>query len=142
MREIKFRAWDSYENKMLERTDRLRLDFKTGEVLEDVGQYEEDYLPWDGVLMQYTGLKDKNDKEIYEGDIVSYKFLSGFDCDHEDFRSSEDVSEFIGAVELVAGEYLPREYYREVDDGFYSYRYFDLEVIGNIYENQELLKET
>ena len=90
-------------------------------------------------IMQYTGLKDKNGKEIYEGDIIEYKYDSG--------------STFIG--ELVFGDYLKQTsdmncriigfYLRGIDiDGQDWYTDFPkvnhIEVIGNIYENPELLK--
>jgi uncharacterized phage protein (TIGR01671 family) len=76
------------------------------------------------VLMQYTGLKDKNGKEIYEGDIVADRDTS--DCV---FGVKWDVAK--------AGYYMPPEFDEEYA---YSIGAVSLEVIGNIYENPELWK--
>lgn len=120
MREIKFRAWD-----------------KAGEYfkpLDDDGDY---YFRDDGdglclydkwgeckntVLMQFTGLKDKNGKEIYEGDII--KTLTGLT--YEVFWCEGMVSFRLANKSTPANGYM------------YSTSTYD-EVIGNIYENPELI---
>lgn len=60
MRKIKFRMWDLNTKKFKECIDHFTFDIKIS--LESIEE---------GLVSQYTGLKDKNDKEIYEGDIVS-----------------------------------------------------------------------
>lgn len=90
--------------------------------------------PWI-VLMQYTGLKDKNGKEIYEGDIVTcnggYETIEGSSGECEHPRLVEHSKE--GTLQIVASCKHCLS-----DTPLYE---FDLnEVIGNIYENSELLK--
>lgn len=82
----------------------------------------------DGILMQYTGLKDKNGKEIYEGDVVKVM------CDDdEESAVTQEVkwSKWGGYFcdEEMAGDYLPALGNPELT----------IEVIGNIYENPELI---
>ena len=67
MREIKFRAWDLVHKKMIQVKS---LEFGVG-----ITHQNDDMGDIDGyLLMQYTGLKDKNGKEIYDGDIVQWKY--------------------------------------------------------------------
>jgi uncharacterized phage protein (TIGR01671 family) len=118
MREIKFMAWDK-ENKTM-------LDMDT--LAEDWGfcifyQHEVDH----GLeMMQYIGLEDINGKEIYEGDIVEVKdpYPTG-------------VRMFTGVVMFDNGSFMIKssvgEHYRWLD--------YEVEVIGNVYENPELLEE-
>lgn len=89
-----------------------------------------DYINWsvsedyELVLMQYIGLKDKNGKEIYEGDIVSY-FGGGYGIVYYD----EQFAAFRIEI-LKTGKYTDMEFIAKYGD-----------VIGNIYENPELLEE-
>ena len=110
MREIKFRAWDTSEEEMII-NPHARLVY--GESINSA--FDDDEIVW----MQFTGLKDKNGKEIYEGDIVD----SG-----------------ISDVEVVSfGEQEDREKYATYW-GFNLWPDWEYEVIGNIYENPELLQ--
>jgi uncharacterized phage protein (TIGR01671 family) len=82
---------------------------------------------------QYTGLKDKNQEEIYEGDIVIARHYGMNGTDIFDVRYYENrFSIFQG--ELEQGDY------NCIDDPSYI-NWGDLEVMGNIYENTELLEE-
>lgn len=144
MREIKFRAWDKKKKKRVHITQRVSLI--RGLLMPDK----------DVELMQYTGLKDKNGKEIYEGDIL--KIVEENESDHGfyidvdtlvvvkwmdcGFRLIEPKyyhNEKLGFCEICAaindGGYLYSENH-EIDIGCFS------EVIGNIYENPNLLNKS
>lgn len=122
MREIKFRAWHEHGKRMV-------------------------YGPSDDIVnpswvlamcsanniepMQYTGLKDHNGKDIYEGDIVTA-------------RKESNTAEFTGYVHYVNSQYFVNyigyESYYQTLIYLHGFEYKPIEVIGNIYENPELLK--
>jgi len=107
MREIKFRAWDKTQKYMYP-------DSNLGQFFTAYDEYNDG----DWELMQYTGLHDKNGKEVYEGDIL-----------HE-FRDKTALMANNGVDRILVVEDI-----RELD--FY---YKDCEVIGNIYENPEMME--
>ncbi len=151
-RENKFRAWDKKEKIMYEAgVINLFLDF-----MGDV------YHTYKGklnlvdtlILLQYTGLKDKNGKEIYEGDIVRREFEIGrviidpVSLGAEDYEI-DDSGYFIGVVSFRPSEgYVLNKCKKYNDEDelqtkksgvkLYANR---AEVIGNIYENSELLED-
>lgn len=128
MREIKFRVWDKKFNMMLGFKS-VYINFDEGkiEVTTDTLRYEEVYTDEieDFVLMQYTNLKDKNGKEIYEGDILKVKL---------------DDGEANLYVKYTNGEYRVVNK-GKWEDSLYAHMYFgDVEVVGNIYENKDLIR--
>ena len=127
MRKIKFRAWLKEDKKMvnvetMDFTDKSIQYLKRSEIINVYILRRESFD--DVELMQYTGLKDKKGKEIYEGDIVILN-----DAEEE---SRCVVKYKYGSYILVDGDL--RENLSNVEDRF-------LEVIGNIYENKNLLEE-
>ena len=132
MREIKFRAWHKFAKQMLYMDKHTKLTFywDCGGWLMDEG-ISRAISTEVGILMQYTGLHDKNGKEIYEGDII--KGLRDADLDY-----SQEITQ----VEYRGSAFVEGYFGRPLDVYTSSYHYGNtLEVIGNIYENPELLKE-
>lgn len=116
---IKFRAWDRVDNTMV-----------GWEILERASFYE---LDPSRVLMQFTGLLDKNGKEIYEGDIV--------------LASNEwQLKREVGNQEVFYNSKLAKFDFKNrkgiyLNNNVLQHPQTRLEVIGNIWENPELLKE-
>lgn len=137
-REFKFRAWDLADDVMFH-------DIQTGIDFEDGSHYSfakflsgDDYHEWQ--VMQYTGLKDKNGKEIYEGDIVKDIHQVGIGA-RTSMITRESVYE-IKIPEIYMG-WSPDEF-QDIDDlakyTSTSHKQYGIEVIGNIYETPELVK--
>ena len=125
MREIKFRAWSPSLKKW-------RSDWSISEYTE-VLDLNETRIDDDLILCQYTGLKDKNGiltQEIYEGDVVLVR-ANGFN-DHK----KQVVFSSHRGWGLPEREIQPGGMFNESDwEACFTY-----EIIGNIYENPELLK--
>jgi uncharacterized phage protein (TIGR01671 family) len=133
MKDIKFRAWHREYKKMLTVYVLHQGTYSEGFVKNCQGYVppnDQYYFKFDDVeWMQYTGLKDKNGKEIYTGDIIemirikdkknSFVYFVGQVTDHG----------FAGITIDAKNDYM------DFECKDYSY-----EVIGNIYENQVLLK--
>jgi hypothetical protein len=124
MKEIKFRAWDKKERRMCRVINFQPSDDGTNAITTLFVSSAQTVVRGNNIdfeLQQFTGLKDKNGKEIYEGDL-----LIGADKIVEEVGWSNDLGKW-----MIKNQINP-------DD---SLGYFaeDMEVIGNIWENPELL---
>ena len=135
MREIKFRAWDKDNKEMFNPV----ISFGDGVyklVVIDI-EKERSYLAKidNAEIMQYTGVKDKNGKEIFEGDIVAFEDSDG-GYEYPDVVVNTGIVEY-GEFGFYFTDRVAAEMYDfYIKDG----RCDDVEVIGNIYENQEILE--
>lgn len=127
-REIKFRAWDIKDRRMIQSyahggiNNRLYIVSQA----DDAESIE---------LMQYTGLKDKNDKEIYEGDIISVFYASSVELD-----CWKAVVKWCGVNPAFVLERVNSRFLSDIEYDFVKCGLLELLVIGNIYENPELLE--
>ena len=118
MREIKFRAWDK-SNKEMNNIESI--NFQERRVYKDIVSYRKFN---DIELMEYTGLKDMDGKEIYEGDIVIHH---------------SKMCKIIFNVEEA--RFVLRDDEFELEIPFTNNNNKRMEIVGNIYENPELLGE-
>jgi len=124
MREIKFRVWYPYGDGG-EMVNDIWIDLERCAVMADNDDLCEREGHSGAILMQYTGLKDKNGKEIYEGDIMAVK---GIDDDQEYYYE---------VYQNKQGTWMAcNELYFDLKDKIFE-RYF---VYGNKFKNPELIK--
>ena len=137
MRAIKFRAWDTVMKDWvpmgvnhISDLVRIKATKKKGEFLIDTFDSGSRRL----ILMQFTGLKDRNGKEIYEGDIIKYHyfyFADGSEIEKEHVCSVKYDDSFAN-FDAMDKEGFAHFLGNASDDG--------IEIIGNIHENPELLQ--
>lgn len=131
-REIKFRAWDkqyksmSNVNMILFSANEIDIDGNLGEP-KSLDHYE---------LMQYTGLQDKNGKEIYEGDILLCHEYDSSDIGGKIIQTFKNA---VVGFENGSFYYYPKGNMKQHHQ-LLMYAYMP-EIIGNIYQNPELLNK-
>ena len=131
MREIKFRAWNKEENIMCYENEDFDADYWDGHYASLLEVINNSLKADRYIFMQYTGLKDKNGKEVYLGDILEYTFT--------DYKGKKLWKERYIIKENISGWEMrnitkPR-----------GHRSLSLvknyKIIGNIYENPKLLED-
>ena len=127
-RKIKFRAWGFPIGKTSGEKEMFFVDSYYWEEWGCSGYNLEECMKDDDVLMQYTGLKDKNGKEIYEGDILN-RITKGYGNERIIVKYGQDCVNAEGDSEDQAYGYNVSQYFA-----------LDSEVIGNIYQNPKLIK--
>jgi len=140
MRDIRFRAWDKADGQMY-------YAIEDGIIFEDESSYEfrhfltpraDDYHKWE--IMQYTGLKDKNGKEIYEGDVVKCVYMD----EDKGWYSKTPIEkgkvyfDTYWGVKFDCSDFTQRtaEFWKCADENDIR----DIEIIGNIFENENYLQ--
>lgn len=144
MKKIKFRAWFKgnkpfYENYELESWDLPQMIYNVQNLYDGKGVSENYVLGGYGsfgsilenndnfILMQYTGLKDKNGKEIYEHDIIRYTPFN---------NKQKQYQNIVVKVPNILESF---HWFAELELMLEEKNKCDIEIIGNIYENFELL---
>jgi len=136
-REIKFRVWEKRNKRMIH--DCTQFNIENGSVYQMLfwGNIKVNLLSSEFTLMQYTGLKDKNGVEIYEGDIIklSYGIPPTYDILFIEYADDEYVSDI-----SVSGWWMRNKRKNGCSSSLCKTYENDIEVVGTIHENPELLK--
>ena len=147
MREVKFRVWDKKKKEYIvpEKFEILLLssDRETPVYKINLNNNIYDFYKAENIEVEmFTGLKDKYEKDIYEGDIV-YSFNSRL-IQHYDSEIEPEYDEMDGIVIFEDGNFKLENLFGETKNTYlsiYSFEEFEeFEVVGNIHENKEFLK--
>ena len=133
----RYRAWDKIHKIMYEVDDIIAINFEEKEICVQTIYFEQglpdsrdlDYYDFDDiVLMQSTGMRDKNDREIFEGDILKVTNLSSW-LEVVSFNSNKAM-------------FVSKETKRKIEEtplyDLFNTDIFEVEIIGNIHTNPEL----
>lgn len=133
----RFRAWNKATKEMYGADDIIAINFEEKEICVQTIYFEQglpdsrdlDYYDFDDiVLMQSTGMRDKNDREIFEGDILKVTNLSSW-LEVVSFNSNKAM-------------FVSKETKRKIEEtplyDLFNTDIFEFEIIGNIYTNPEL----
>ena len=138
MRTIKFRAWDRKKKVMFYITKYLdyrwfEIFFEGWNLSATSGHPNKEILTsyLDGELMQFIGVKDKEKKEIYEGDIYTLKYKMNYRKREDKCKVVFENAQFVGKCLCGCNQ----------DRQIHNSKKFKVEIIGNIYENPELLRK-
>lgn len=144
MRELKFRVWDEINKKMYSAKNVATFDFESNCAWIKEGWKGGRWVYFSkSKRLQYTGLKDKNGREIYENDVIYWEINNGVGIESYTavVRWSERVGEGWKDCYKWLVEYRENYLRGDYDELSTPAAYNDaLEVIGNIYENPELLE--
>lgn len=130
---LRYRAWDVLSQEMIDEI--LMISFVRKEIIGKFSdgstsvplKFEDKRNGEDVIFMQSTDLKDKNGKEIFEGDIVDYKGRKAIVNWHGSYASF--IYRFVDELQERKSEWKPL-----------YLAYYKFEVVGNVHENKELLK--
>lgn len=133
----RFRAWNKATKEMYEVDDIIAINFEEKEICVQTIYFEQglpdsrdlDYYDFDDiVLMQSTGMRDKNDREIFEGDILKVTNLSSW-LEVVSFNSNKAM-------------FVSKETKRKIEEtplyDLFNTDIFEVEIIGNIHTNPKL----